>query len=95
MKQGKKWMVWAGALVVILLVGWKIKPVELVSDKLLIDLDTAIVEAGWGQEGNPGEDADAPPQEKNPQQGEAQNPEKPDEDVEKKIILMIMKVFPK
>lgn len=32
------------------LVAWKIKPVELIDDKFLIDLDVAIQDADWGQE---------------------------------------------
>lgn len=36
-----------------ILIGWKIKPVELVDNKLLIDLDSVIHESSWGQEGFP------------------------------------------
>lgn len=42
------------------LVAWKLKPVELIDDKLLIDLDATIQDADWGQEDSPGDDSDAP-----------------------------------
>lgn len=58
MKQKRKVIIAAFICAAALLIGWKIKPVELIDDKLLIDLDTAIVEAGWGQEGNPTDEPD-------------------------------------
>ena len=58
MKQKRKVLITALVFAAVLLIGWKVKPVELIDDKLLIDLDTAIVEAGWGQEGNPSDNPD-------------------------------------
>ena len=66
MKQKKRLIIGALLLATGMLVAWKIKPVELIDDKLLIDLDTAIVEADWGQEGNPGDGQDKP----SPEEGE-------------------------
>ena len=67
MKQKKKIIFAAFVFAVALLIGWKVKPVELIDNKLLIDLDTAIVEADWGQEGNPGESTQKP----NPEEGDS------------------------
>ena len=63
MKQKKRLFTGAILLAAALFIGWKVKPVELIDDKLLIDLDTAIVEAGWGQEGNPDDAPDDTKQE--------------------------------
>ena len=41
------------------LAAWKLKPVELIDSKLLIDLDIAIQDADFGQEDS-GDDSDAP-----------------------------------
>lgn len=62
MKRKRRLITGALFLAAVLLVAWKVKPVELIDDKLLIDLDTAIVEAGWGQEGNPSDNPDDPKQ---------------------------------
>lgn len=67
MKQKKKIIFAALVFAAVLLIGWKVKPVELIDNKLLIDLDTAIVEADWGQEGNPGESIQNP----NPEEGDS------------------------
>ena len=67
MKQKKKIIFAALVFAAALLIGWKVKPVELIDNKLLIDLDTAIVEPDWGQEGNPGESAQKP----NPEEGDS------------------------
>lgn len=67
MKQKKKIIFVALVFVAALLIGWKVKPVELIDNKLLIDLDTAIVEADWGQESNPGESTQKP----NPEEGDS------------------------
>ena len=60
MKQKKRIMLLAViSLMATLLIAWKLKPVELIDDKLLIELDVTIQDADWGQE-NSGEDADTP-----------------------------------
>ena len=67
MKQKKKIIFAALVFAAALLIGWKVKPVELIDNKLLIDLETAIVEADWGQEGNLGESTQKP----NPEEGDS------------------------
>lgn len=47
------------SLMAALLVAWKLKPVELIDDKLLIDLDTTVQDADWGKE-NIREETDSP-----------------------------------
>lgn len=42
------------------LLAWKTRPVELIDDKLLIDLDATIQDADWGQEDSGDDDSDAP-----------------------------------
>lgn len=48
-----------------ILVGWKIKPVELLDNKPLIDLNSAIQEPSWGKEGSTDNNLDETPQEEN------------------------------
>ncbi len=56
--------------------GWKIKPVELIDDKLLIDLDVQIQDAGWGQEDSPDDSSSGnSPEDKNPEIDVTVNPE--------------------
>lgn len=51
MKQKKKGcLLLALCLMTVFVVAWKLKPVELIDDKLLIDLDQTIQEADFGQE---------------------------------------------
>lgn len=60
MRQKKRMMLLGViSLMAALLVAWKLKPVELIDDKLLIDLDITIQDADWGQESS-GEDTDTP-----------------------------------
>lgn len=47
------------SLVAVLLAAWKLKPVELIDDKLLIDLDLTIQDADFGQEDG-ADDSDVP-----------------------------------
>ncbi len=47
-------------VVAALLAAWKLKPVELIDNKLLIDLDATILDADWGQEDSAGDDSEAP-----------------------------------
>ena len=57
-------------------IGWKIKPVELIDDKLLIDLDMRIQDAGWGQEDSPDDSStEISPEDKNPDIDVTINPE--------------------
>lgn len=80
MKQKKKIITGALLLAAVLLIAWKVKPVELIDDRLLIDLDTAIVEAGWGQEGNPSDNHDDSTQEGDKDNENAGATDKPNTD---------------
>lgn len=88
MKQKKRILIAAFVCVAVLLIGWKVKPVELIDDKLLIDLDTAIVEAGWGQEGNPTDTPDDPKENEGDKEDDnTGNTQKPDP--EKDITILV------
>lgn len=90
MRQKRKLLPWVLFLAVVLLVGWKIRPVELVSDRLLLDLDAVIADADWGEEGNPGDVQKEPVEEgQDPDSGNTAEPEKPEGDEEKEIIVTV------
>lgn len=42
------------------LVAWKLKPVELIDEKILIDLDATVQDADYGQEDSGADDSDVP-----------------------------------
>ena len=59
MKRKKRLITGVLFLATILLIAWKVKPVELIDDKLLIDLDLTIQDADFGQEDGT-DDSDVP-----------------------------------
>ena len=90
MKQKKRILIAALVCMAALLIGWKVKPVELIDDKLLIDLDTAIVEAGWGQEGNPTDMPDDPKDNEGDKEDDnTGNTQKPDPEEETTIVVSV------
>lgn len=92
MKMKRKWLLLLVSFVVATaFVGWKIKPVELIDDKLLIDLDMRIQDAGWGQEDSPDDGSMVTsPDDKNP---DIDIPTDPDDRAEIMIVIRGEKVL--